>query len=560
MRKSRLFAVVTSGACLTMMLSLGPTATASASANIRHGGVLHVVMPWVTIPDNFNPLNPGQAGSTAGGTLSLLYEGLAYDNPYTGAITDLLATGWTWSNGGKTLTLNTRTGVDWNDGKPLSAADVAFTFNYIHKYPALDINGLWAAGLESANVGKAPNSVVLTFKTPSIVNAPNIIKQLIIPKHIWSKVSDPVTYPNLHPVGTGAFLLKSYEPTFVSYVKNPNYWQAGEPYVNGVTYEAVKSDDTAELLVLNGDAAYTYDYITDAPATFESAHPWNKIYWPAYEDNILYMNDAAAPFNDVNFRKAVAMTVNTTQVANLAYFGALPAANESGITTGQVGSWVPSSVSSLEWSYNPSAALTMLESNGYKLVGGQLEAPSGNVIPTLKILIGAGWTDFISVATTLQSELKQIGITSTVDQEPWSTYYPSILDGTYQFAVSWSNNNNATPYYEYYDLLDSNEMVPDGTASTGFNWERWSSPTVDAALASYASTTSLSVQKTDMATVEKSVLQNVPVIPLTGRANWTDYSTRYFAGWPSQKNPYNAGEPPDNQTGAELMFLNVHLG
>jgi peptide/nickel transport system substrate-binding protein len=63
-----------------------------------------------------------------------------------------------------------------------------------------------------------------------------------------------------------------------------------------------------------------------------------------------------------------------------------------------------------------------------------------------------------------------------------------------------------------------------------------------------------------MATVEKAVLQNVPVIPLTGRAAWTDYSTRYFTGWPSQKNPYNAGEPPDNQTGAELMFLNVHLG
>ncbi len=103
-------------------------------------------------------------------------------------------------------------------------------------------------------------------------------------------------------------------------------------------------------------------------------------------------------------------------------------------------------------------------------------------------------------------------------------------------------------------------MVPDGTASTGDNWERWSSPTVDSALASYASTSSLSVQKSDMATVEKAVLQNVPVIPLTGRANWTDYSTRYFTGWPSQTNSYNAGEPPDNSTGAELMFLNVHLG
>jgi peptide/nickel transport system substrate-binding protein len=103
-------------------------------------------------------------------------------------------------------------------------------------------------------------------------------------------------------------------------------------------------------------------------------------------------------------------------------------------------------------------------------------------------------------------------------------------------------------------------MVPDGTASTGDNWERWSSPTVDSALANYAATSSLSAQQADITTVEKTFLQNVPVIPLTGRADWTDYSTRYFTGWPSYNDPYNAGESPDQSTGAEEMFLNVHLG
>ena len=470
--------------------------------------------PGLRSHDNFNPLNPGQSGSTAGGTLSLLYEGLAYDNPYTGAITDLLATGWTWSNGGKTLTINTRTGVDWSDGKPFSAADVAFTFNYIHKYPALDISGVWAAGLESASVGKAANTVVLTFKSQSIVELPEIVKQLIIPKHIWSKIADPVTYPNLHPVGTGAFLLKSYEPTFVSYVKNPNYWQAGEPYVSGVTYEAVKSDDTAELLVLNGDAAYTYDYITDAPATFESAHPWNKIYWPALSGQ-----------HPVHERRC--RTVQRRQLPQgRRHDGQHDAGRQPGLLRGPScgqrnrrrggpSQLVGPVVAQLARSGATTRRLPCRcwSRNGYKLVGGQLEDPSGNVIPTLKILIGAGWTDFISIATTLQSELKQIGISSTVDQEPWSTYYPSILDGTYQFAVSWSNNNNATPYYEYYYLLDSSQMVPDGTASTGFNWERWSSPTVDAALASYASTSSLSVQKADMTTIEKAVLAERPGHP-----------------------------------------------
>ena len=47
----------------------------------------------------------------------------------------MLATHYAWSNGGKTLTLTIRQGVKWNDGKPMSASDVAFTFNLLTAEP-----------------------------------------------------------------------------------------------------------------------------------------------------------------------------------------------------------------------------------------------------------------------------------------------------------------------------------------------------------------------------------------------------------------------------------------
>ena len=54
----------------------------------------------------------------------------------------MLASGQpTWSNGGKTLTIPIRSGVKWNDGKPFSASDVAFTFNMIKAHPALYTSG-----------------------------------------------------------------------------------------------------------------------------------------------------------------------------------------------------------------------------------------------------------------------------------------------------------------------------------------------------------------------------------------------------------------------------------
>ncbi len=562
MKKARLLAVMTSSAALSLGLAAGPASPANAAASPHHGGILHVVMPWVNIPDNFNPLNPGTNGSTAGGTGSALYEPLMYDNVVTGKYTPVLATGYTWSDGGKALTIDVRQGVRWSDGKPLTAADVAFTFNYLKKYPALDLQGDWKTPLTSVKA-TSTGTVVLTYSKPDTVVLPFIMGQLIVPEHIWKNVKDPTTFTNLHPVGSGPFLLKSWSTTEVAYTRNPNYWMAGRPYINGITMTAVKSNETAQLLLLNGQAAYTYDAITDPVHTYVAAHPaWNKFWWPVTGLNMLYMNTQTGPFADVTLRKAIAMTVNDNVVAQRAYYGAIPASGgigQTAVVPGQQDRWVPKAVASLAPATDPSAALKLLESKGYKLSGGSLVAPNGQALPTFKILVGSGWTDFISIAQTVGQELQAIGIHSTIDQEPWSTYYGSAQNGQYDLLVCWTNGNNATPYYEYYYLLSSAESAKPG-ASVNTNYERFSNPYVDGLLSNFASTTRFAQQKADMVAVEKTVLNQVPAIPLTGRPNFFDYSTRYFTGWPSASDPYNAGEAPDAfNGGAEQLYLNVHL-
>jgi peptide/nickel transport system substrate-binding protein len=66
------------------------------------------------------------------------------------------------------------------------------------------------------------------------------------------------------------------------------------------------------------------------------------------------------------------------------------------------------------------------------------------------------------------------------------------------------------------------------------------------------------VQKAAVQAIAKNVMTNVPVIPITARTNFFDYNSKTFAGWPSAKNPYNAGEAPDNP-GGKLVLINVHL-
>ena len=231
MMKTRLFGVLASGAALSLGLAMGPAAGANAAtSSILNGGVVHVVMPWVTIPHNFNPLNPGGTGSSAAGTGSALYEPLMYDNIYSGQFTPVLATSYVWTDSARTLTLTTRSGVEWSDGEPFSAADVAFTFNYIHTHNQVDTSGIWADGLASVKA-TGPNTVVFRFQKPNSVALPFVVGQLIVPQHIWSSIDNPATYANDKPVGTGPFLLQSYGRTKIVYKKNPNLLD-GRPSVH----------------------------------------------------------------------------------------------------------------------------------------------------------------------------------------------------------------------------------------------------------------------------------------------------------------------------------------
>jgi len=104
-------------------------------------------------------------------------------------------------------------------------------------------------------------------------------------------------------------------------------------------------------------------------------------------------------------------------------------------------------------------------------------------------------------------------------------------------------------------MFSPKDDVPIGQVANT-NWERFKSAVITGALNSYASSSSLTVQKADMVKVEEVVLKEVPVLALTGRGNWLDYQTRTFTGFPSATNPYNDGSASD-QEGAMLVYLNV---
>jgi peptide/nickel transport system substrate-binding protein len=531
---------------------------ASRSSAVKTGGTLKIEMPWGTMPENFNPLT--SQGSQAGGTLSCLYEQLFYFNSATSKLTYVLGTSYKWANKNRKLVVSTRSKAKWTDGKPFSAADVAFTFNYVKANPSVDVNGIWSGTTLSSVKATGKNQVTFKFKKPDTPALVIFASQFIVPQHIWSGIGDPATRSNTHPVGTGPFTMASYSPTTIVYKKNSNYWMKGHPYVSQVLMTAVKSNDTALLDLINNNIQYTYDAITNPAKTYADKDPKHlKYWWPVNNDNFLVFNTKKAPYNNKKFRRALAWGLNTKLIAKRAYFGAIPASTgvaETGAIPGQIPSWINGKpLKKYEWSYKVKKAKSLLAHAGYKLTGGTLHMPNGKAIPKQTILIGGpGWTDYITIASMISQELKALGISSDVIQAPWATYSGNLPAAKYDMAVTWAWGaaGGPSPYFIYYYNFARSQI------QGKTNMSRYTSKAMEKALAKYASSSSRKVQKAQVQAMAKNVIANVPVIPITARTNFFDYNSKSFIGWPSAKHPYNAGEAPDNP-GGKLVLINVHL-
>ena len=147
---------------------------------------------WVR---NFNPLTT--ATSARWPTLAGIYEPLFVFNSVKGAMVPWLATASEWREGNRVLRVTTRAGVLWSDGQPYSAQDVAFTFDLLRRFPALDRRGVWSF-IEGASAVD-DHTVDFRFKRVFIPGAGEIAAQQIVPRHVWASIKDPVAFANEHP-------------------------------------------------------------------------------------------------------------------------------------------------------------------------------------------------------------------------------------------------------------------------------------------------------------------------------------------------------------------------
>jgi peptide/nickel transport system substrate-binding protein len=485
----------------------------------------------------FNPFN----GSDTLLSVGFMYEPLVYVNPLqNGKTTPMLATSWAWGAGNKSLTFTIRQGVKWSDGQPLTAADVAYTFNMIKKYPALDLTGAWSV---LSSVTASGNTVTMDFSTVAVPYFYYLADQTpIVPEHIWSTVSNPVTFTNSHPVGSGPYTMSKCSPANITYTANAHYWQPGEPKVHTLQYPAYTSNNTANDDLANGQAQWGAQYIPSIQSFYTAKSP-NYHYWfPPTVNVSLIPNLTNSLLSNVKVRQAMSYAVNRPQVSSVGESGYEPPANQAGIVTPTFTSDEnTSALSSWGTSYDPAKAKSLLASAGYHMgSGGIMVNGSGQKLQFTVINIG-DYSDWVASMQVIQQDLKAVGISITPDNLSNTDFDADLYYGKYQLAYYDQQTFGPSPYYELNNWLNSANTAPVGKVAAS-NYERYNSSSTDALLDQYAAATSTATQQSLLDQIQQVMLDDVPVIPVVEAVDWYQYDTGAFTGWPTAGDPY--AQPP----------------
>jgi peptide/nickel transport system substrate-binding protein len=483
---------------------------------------------------NFNPFNL----SFISYSLGPVYEPMAFVNTLQSAkASPWLASSWTWANGNKNLTFTIRNGVKWSDGKPMSAADVVFTFNMLKKYKALDLNSVWSV-LSSVSQQGA-NQVLFTFKAPAVTYFYYIADQVaIVPQHIWAGIADPVKYPDTHPVGTGAYTVKPCTPQNITYKANPHYWQPGKPKVGTVNYPAFTSNDTANTYLASGQAQWGSQFIPSIQKFYLSRNPDYRRWFPPVANVSLFINLKNPVLSNVAVRQAMAYAIDRPRASQIGEYGYEPPANQTGIVTPTFSSWQDTGQAAPfgnNYAYSPAKAISVLTAAGFRKGPDGVMAKGGQKL-SFSITNNGGFSDWVAAVNVIVSDLKAIGIQVTAKNLAAPAYQAALYNGTYQLGY-YAETGGPTPFYELRQWLYSGNSAPIGQPA-GSNFERYASPATDALINSYSTTTDPATQHAIVSKLQKVMLTEVPVIPITEQVDWYQYDTGSFTGWVTQANPY----------------------
>jgi peptide/nickel transport system substrate-binding protein len=548
--------IATTMSCLTLGV-IGVTGSGASAA--KSTVLTEENNVGVTFTKNFDPFN-GNSLVSQMAIKSLTYEPLMeFDTLKANTQYPWLALNYHWSGNGKTLTFNLRHGVKWSDGKPFTAADVAYTFNLLSTSPAANYAGVPA--MSNAAVARGDYVVVLHFAAPAYQDITQIAgSMLIVPEHIWSKINNPVTAAVTNPIGTGPYVLKSYSSTLVKYSINKTYWD-GTPAATQVNIPFYSSNGAASTALANGQLDWAGNDIANIKSIFINKDPATNHYFFARGSTVTleFNTTGTGVLTDPAVRAAISAGINRTALGTLGESGyEVPATSSSGLILPNQATFLKASAKGdLSPTSDPTKVASILTADGYAKNSSGMWAKNGQTI-TFSVEDPTAYSDYYADDQLISNELKAVGINCTVDGVQASQWYSDLASGSFQSVIHWGAGG-ANPFVQYQNWLDYNAFVAPNPTSASADFGRYKSATAEAALKTLETTnpSNATALTNAVQSLGNILTTQVPVAPLLYGADWDSYSTARFTGWVTAANPYMDPSPNDPELPYIMMQLKV---
>jgi peptide/nickel transport system substrate-binding protein len=483
--------------------------------------------------------DPALVDEGAGETIRYLTGGvLVRLNRVTQKAQAEIAESWKVLDGGRRLELRLRKGISFSDGTPLTARDVAWTFNRLMD-PALQSP---TADAFRSGTGKPGITLTgthsLTISFPAPVAA---VERLLDQVAIQSERS-----PLKERAVLGPFVVAEYKAgSSVVLKRNPNFWktEGGRrlPYLDGIRFEILANRDL-EILKLRRGELHMSDSVD--PETYQRLRSDPSLVTadagPTTDVEMLWVNQSATPnlpawkaewFRSRAFRQAISHAINRADLVRIVYKDlARPAVGPA--PPGNV--WFNNALK--PHAYDPNAARRTLEQAGFRYKDGKLTDATGHPVE-FSIITNAGNKVRSRMASLIQQDLKRIGIEVNVVPLDFSSLIERITKTlNYEACLLGLVNVDPDPNAQMNVWLSSgaNHQWNPAQSAPSTAWEK----EIDTLMRRQSAAADFKTRKQAFDKVQQIVSVEVPFVYLTHRNALTATSAAVGNVTPSPLRPH----------------------
>ncbi len=390
---------------------------------------------------------------------SLVYSGLLRRDRHLNIVGDL-AESWEFSRNCLALTFHLRKNATWQDGKPLTADDVLFTYEAMidPKTPTAYKEDFLA--VKSAEV-LDPHTIRFLYGK-AYAQALDSWEMWILPKHLLASYVREGRLreapQNRFPVGSGPYRFSEWKSgEKVVLTANADYY-AGRPYISRVVYRIIPSQATIflELKAQGVDyapklTAIQFKRQTDYPA-FRKAYDKYRYAGNAYTYFGFNLRDPR--FADRRVRQAFAYAIDKHELIE----GVLLGLGQEATGPYKPGTWAYNP-NVRRYPHDPARARALLAEAGWKDTDGDGLLDKDGKPFTFELLTNQGNDERKKVAELIQSSLKEIGVGVEIRVIEWASFLKEYIKKRRFDAIVLGWGIGIDP--DQYEVWHSSKMGPD---------------------------------------------------------------------------------------------------